>query len=86
MVTKKETHKELIERLKDSQEADAYFTSVLKDCKNLDKEEADKLLLEALKNLAEARPDDVHVDLNNEHGLKLRGALWLLRFVSRKLV
>lgn len=50
----KTTHKELIEKLKNDKEAEAYFLAILKECKHGDKEEAQKHLIEALKNLTEA--------------------------------
>ncbi len=45
----------LIERLKDRKEAAAYFAAILEECKQCDEEEAQKLLLLALKNLTEAQ-------------------------------
>ena len=85
MVNNKESHTDLINRLKDSKEADLYLSSILEKCKNLDKEEADKLLHKALRNIAESRPQDVNIDVN-ENSLKLSALLCLLHFVSRKLM
>ncbi len=85
MVHAKETHADLINRLKDSGQADIYFSDVLKKCKSLDKSEADALLQEALKNLAQANPEDVHIDVN-ESNWKLSALLRFLHFISRKLV
>lgn len=79
-------HADLINKLRDPKEADAYFTGILERCKQLDKKEADTLLVEALRNIAQARPEDVHIDLNNESSLKMRALLRLLQFVSKKLV
>lgn len=86
MSNTKQTHTDLINKLKDPQEADAYFTSILEQCKKLDKKEADELLLTALRHVAQARPEDVHVDLNNENSFKMRALLRLLNFVSRKFM
>ncbi len=85
MVNAQGTHADLIKKLKDPKEADLYFSSVLEKCKSLDKNEADKLLHEALKNIAEARPEDVNIDVN-ENSLKLSALLRLLHFISRKLI
>jgi hypothetical protein len=84
MVNTKETHENLINKLKDHEEADLYMSSVLEKCKNLDRSEADKLLHEALKNLAEARPEDVGINVN-ENSFKLSALLRLLHFISKKL-
>lgn len=85
MVNVKITHADLIKKLKDPSEADLYFSSVLEKCKNLDKNEADKLLHEALGNIAEARPEDVNINVK-ENSLKMRALLRLLHFISRKLM
>jgi probable addiction module antidote protein len=45
----------LIQSLKDPQEAQAYFNAILEECKSCDAEEAQKLLLLALKNITEAQ-------------------------------
>ena len=45
----------LIESLKDPQEAQAYFEAILEECKECDEEESQKLILLALKNIAEAQ-------------------------------
>ncbi len=39
MVNAHETHAELISKLKDSAQADLYFTAILEQCKNLDAKE-----------------------------------------------
>ena len=78
------THPDLINKLKDPKEADAYFTSILEQCKKLDKKESDELMLDALRNIAQARPEDVHVDVNNENSFKMKALLRLLNFVSKK--
>lgn len=51
----KNNHEALIEKLKNDTEAEAYFLAILEKCKKSDKEEAQKLLIEALKNLTEAQ-------------------------------
>jgi len=86
MADNTKNNKDLIERLKDSKEADAYFSSILEQCKNLDKKDADTLLHESLKNIAETRPEDVNIDINNENSFKMRALLRLLNFVSKKLI
>lgn len=86
MVYTQETYADLINKLKDPKEADLYFTAVLERCKNLDKKESDRLLGEALKNIAEARPEDVNIDVNNENSLKMRALLRFLRFISKKFM
>ena len=55
MARSKNYRDELIEALKDPKEAEAYFAAVLEECKSCDEEEAQKLLLLALKNLTEAQ-------------------------------
>lgn len=45
----------LIKSLQDPEEASAYFNAILEECKNCDAEEGQKLLLLALKNIAEAQ-------------------------------
>jgi len=79
-----QNHTDLINKLKDPKEADAYFTSILEQCKKIDKQEADALMLDALRNIAQARPEDVHVDLNNENSFKMKALLRILNFVSKK--
>lgn len=86
MINTQETHTDLINKLKDSKEADVYFTSILERCKNLDKKDADALFHEALKNLAQARPEDVHINVNNENSLTMRALLRFLHFVSKKIM
>lgn len=81
-----QTHADLIQKLQDPKEADQYFTEILKRCKNLDKKEADALLLDALRTIAQARPEDVHVDVNNENSFKMRASLRLLHFISKKFM
>ena len=54
-MTKNEiNHQDLITRLRGDKEAEEYFLAVLEKCKTEDKEEAQKQLIEALKNLTEA--------------------------------
>lgn len=55
MIKNKNNQHDLIEKLKDDKEAEAYFWAVLEECKNCDKEEAQKRLVVALKNLSEAQ-------------------------------
>ena len=86
MVNTQETHADFIKKLKDSNEADAYFSSVLRKCKSLDKDEADALIYEALKNLAQARPQDVNINVNDKHSLTMRALLRFLRFIARNLM
>lgn len=81
-----QTNTDLINKLKDPQEADAYFISILEQCKKLDKQEADTLMLCALRNIAQARPEDVHVDVNNENSFKIKALLRVLNFVSKKFM
>src|ERR1700733_3828728 len=45
----------LIKDLKDPEEAQNYFNAILEECKHCDEEEAQKLLLLALKNIADAQ-------------------------------
>lgn len=47
-------HKELIDKLKNDKEAEAYFYAIIEKCKNEDKEKAQKHLIEALQNLTQA--------------------------------
>lgn len=81
-----QTNTDLIDRLKDPKEADLYMTSILERCKTLDKKEADELMLDALRNIAQARPEDVHVDVSNENSFKLKALLRVLHFVSKKFI
>jgi len=85
MVQTKVTHADLIKKLQDPKEADVYFSSVLEKCKSLDKNEADAVLREALKNIAEARPEDAHINVN-ENSLRMSALLRFLRFISKKLM
>lgn len=75
-----------IDTLKDPKAADMYFSSILEQCKKLDTKEADALMLNALKNIAQARPEDVHIDLNNENSFKTKALLRVLHFVSKKFI
>jgi len=70
--------------LKNPKDADKYFESVLKECKNYDDEKAKQHLLEALKNVSEAQPDSAHLDLSKEN-FKLSTVLRILHYVSKKL-
>lgn len=79
------THADLINKLKDSKESDLYFLDVLKKCKSMDKNEADMVLHEALKNLAQAHPEDVHIDVN-KNSLTMSALLRFLHFISRRLM
>lgn len=45
----------LIQDLKNPKEAEGYFKAILEECKQCDQEEAQKLLLLALKNITEAQ-------------------------------
>ncbi len=45
----------LIEKLQNSKEARLYFEAILEECKECDEEEAKKLVLQALKNIADAQ-------------------------------
>jgi probable addiction module antidote protein len=45
----------LIDKLKDPEEAVAYFNAILEECKSCDPEEAQKLLLSALKDITDAQ-------------------------------
>lgn len=80
------TNQDLIDKLKDPKEADAYFTSILEQCKKLDRKESDELMLTALRNIAQARPEDVHVDLNNENSFKTKALLRILSSVSKRFI
>ncbi len=53
-MSKNISHQELITKLRNDEEADAYFLAIIEKCKTEDKEEAQKHLIEALKNLTEA--------------------------------
>ena len=55
MLHNKNHDQDLIEALKDDAQADAYFFSVLDNCKKVDKQEAQKQLELALKNLTHAQ-------------------------------
>lgn len=46
---------ELIEKLKDESQADAYFYEVIEKCKKLDKEKAQEQMIVALQNIAQAQ-------------------------------
>lgn len=54
MTNTKTNHKEFIEKLKNDQEAEAYFYRVIEKCKTEDKKDAQKHMIEALTNLTEA--------------------------------
>lgn len=55
-MTKNKTHDNaLIEKLKNEQEAHAYFLSVVEECKHMGKENAQKHLIIALENLTKAQ-------------------------------
>ena len=45
----------LLQDLKDPKEAVAYFNAILEECKECDEEEAKQLVLQALKNIADAQ-------------------------------
>ena len=49
------TPQELIEILKDESQADAYFHQTIEDCKKVDKQHAQELLIVALQNIAQAQ-------------------------------
>lgn len=49
-----QNHEALIKKLKNDTEAETYFLAVIEKCKQGDKQEAQKHLIEALKNLTEA--------------------------------
>jgi probable addiction module antidote protein len=55
MARSKDFNDLLIQSLKSSKEAKAYFDAILEECKNCDEKEAQKLLLLALKNITEAQ-------------------------------
>ncbi len=78
-------HKELIEKLKNPEAANAYFEAVLKECKNYDDETSKQRILEALKNISEAQPDAAHLDLSQD-GFTVSAALRVLNFVSKNLI
>lgn len=86
MVNNNKNHQDLIDKLKQPHAADVYFTEILEKCKNLDKREAEELLHGALKNIAEARPEDVHIDVNNENSFKMRALLRFLHYISKKIM
>jgi hypothetical protein len=48
-------HQELIEKLKDEAQADAYFYEVIEKCKKLDKQQAQEQMIVALQNIAQAQ-------------------------------
>lgn len=84
-MTYNNNHNDLIEKIKNPAEADAYFESVLKECKNYDDETAKQHLLAALKNISEAQPDVTHLDLS-KNNFKLSVILRVLNFISKKLM
>lgn len=45
----------LVEKLRNTKEAKLYFEAILEECKECDEEEAKKLVLVALKNIADAQ-------------------------------
>ncbi|MBP6869759.1 hypothetical protein KBC04_02670 [Candidatus Babeliales bacterium] len=49
------TQQELIEILKDESQADTYFHQGIEECKKVDKQKAQELLIIALKNIAQAQ-------------------------------
>jgi len=55
MARSKNLNELLILSIKKPKEAKAYFNAVLEECKSCDEQEAQKLLLLALKNIAEAQ-------------------------------
>jgi probable addiction module antidote protein len=55
MARTRDFRKELIKSLRDPEEAIGYFNAILEECKDCDEEEAQKLILLALKNIAEAQ-------------------------------
>ncbi len=55
MARSKSYRSSLIKALEDPKEAAAYFDAILEECKTCDEEEAQKLILLALKNIAEAQ-------------------------------
>lgn len=55
MARSKNYRTSLIKSLEDPKEAAAYFDAVLEECRSCDEEEAQKLILLALKNIAEAQ-------------------------------
>jgi hypothetical protein len=55
MSLNKNTHEELIEKLKNEAQADAYFYDVIAQCKTVEKQQAKLLLTTALKNITQAR-------------------------------
>lgn len=75
---------ELIEKLKNPAEADAYFEAVLKECKHYDDTKAKEHILEALKNISAAQPENANLDLSQDN-FKLNVVLRVLNFVAKKL-
>jgi probable addiction module antidote protein len=55
MARSRDFRKELIKALRDPEEATAYFNAILEECKDCDEEEAQKLILLALKDITEAQ-------------------------------
>jgi hypothetical protein len=55
MLHNKNSHEELIKKLKDEKQADAYFYDVIAECKTVEKKQAKLLLTTALKNITQAR-------------------------------
>ena len=55
MLHNNKNQQELIEKLKNDAQADAYFYEVIENCKQLDKQQAQEQMIIALKNLAQAQ-------------------------------
>ena len=55
MLQNKMHQEELIEKLKDEVQADAYFYEVIETCKKLDNQSAQEQMIIALKNIAQAQ-------------------------------
>jgi len=55
MLQNKMHQKELMEKLKDEVQADAYFYEVIEACKKLDNQPAQEQMIVVLKNIAQAQ-------------------------------
>jgi hypothetical protein len=77
--------KELIDKLKNHTEADLYLENVLRECKAYDDEKSKQHILAALRNIEEAQPDIVHIDLSRK-GFTVNMVLRILNYVSKNLV
>jgi probable addiction module antidote protein len=55
MARSRKYHDFLIEHLSDPREASMYFNAILEECKDCDEDEANQLVLQALKNIAQAQ-------------------------------